>query len=187
MGPAPDGATKRNFYLPMTAVYGRWCRQIAGSLPSNGVCDIPYMFQCTWCIPSGDSGQPTRFFLGSSLAGYDWTPDLTGMWERVLRRDPTIRSLRNRDKKNKVAHIWRAVHWRKSHKEEDETVCLSTLLDIDLQQLMEDLVRLWDTVTGAAMQTLKGHTSSVWAVAFSPDGKQLASTSFVRRSGYLTR
>src|SRR5271155_2852432 len=60
MGPAPDGATKGNFHLPMTAVYGRWCRQIAGTLPSNGVCDIPYMFQCTWCIPSGDSGQPTR-------------------------------------------------------------------------------------------------------------------------------
>ena len=31
MGPAPDGATKRNFYLPLTAVYGRWCHQIAGS------------------------------------------------------------------------------------------------------------------------------------------------------------
>jgi hypothetical protein len=61
MGSAPAGATKRNFYLPMTAVYGRWCRQIAGSLPHNGICDIPFMFQCTWCIPSGDSGQPTRF------------------------------------------------------------------------------------------------------------------------------
>lgn len=52
--------------------------------------------------------------------------------------NPTIRSLRNRDKKNKVAHVWRAVHWRKSHKEKDETVCLSTLLDIDPQPLMED-------------------------------------------------
>jgi hypothetical protein len=47
IGPAPDGATKRNFYLPMTAAYGRWCRQIAGSYPRNGVCDHPYMFQCT--------------------------------------------------------------------------------------------------------------------------------------------
>jgi hypothetical protein len=86
MGSAPDGATKRNFYLPMTAVYGRWCRQIAGSLPSNGIRDLPFMFQCTWCIPSGDSGQPTRFFLGSSLAGYDWTPESTGTWEMALRR-----------------------------------------------------------------------------------------------------
>jgi hypothetical protein len=52
MGPAPNGATKRNFYLPMTAVYGRWCRQIAGNAPRNGICDRPYMFQCTWSIPS---------------------------------------------------------------------------------------------------------------------------------------
>lgn len=52
--------------------------------------------------------------------------------------NPTIRSLRNRDKGNKVAHIWRAVHWRKSHKQKDETICLSTLLDIDPQPLMED-------------------------------------------------
>jgi hypothetical protein len=86
MGSAPNGATKRNFYLPMTAVYGRWCRQIAGSLPNNGICDLPFMFQCTWCIPSGGSGQPTQFFLGSSLAGYDWRPELTGTWKLVLRR-----------------------------------------------------------------------------------------------------
>jgi hypothetical protein len=35
-------------------------------------------------------------------------------------------------------------------------------------------VRLWDAATGAALQTLEGHTSIVWAVAFSPDGKLLA-------------
>jgi hypothetical protein len=86
MGPAPNGATKRNFYLPMTAVYGRWCRQIAGNAPRNGICDRPYMFQCTWSIPFDHSGRPTRFFLGSSLAGYDWRPHLTGTWKTVLRR-----------------------------------------------------------------------------------------------------
>src|SRR2546423_6362216 len=80
MGPAPNAARKRNFYLPMTAVYSRWCRQIAGH-PGGGVGDLPYMFQCTWCIRSG---QPTRFFLGSSLAGYALTTDLTGTWETVL-------------------------------------------------------------------------------------------------------
>jgi hypothetical protein len=68
----------------MTAVYGRWYRQIAGSYPRNGVCDLPFMFQCTWCIPSSDPSKPTRFFLGSSLAGYDWTPELTGTRETVL-------------------------------------------------------------------------------------------------------
>jgi hypothetical protein len=83
IGPAPNGATKRNFYLPITAVYGRWCRQIAGNDLGEGVGDLPYMFQCTWCIRSG---QPTRFSLGSSLAGYCWESDLTGTWETVLRR-----------------------------------------------------------------------------------------------------
>jgi WD40 repeat protein len=38
-------------------------------------------------------------------------------------------------------------------------------------------VRLWDTVTGAALQTLEGHSGSVYSVAFSPDGKQVASGS----------
>jgi len=33
-------------------------------------------------------------------------------------------------------------------------------------------------VTGAALQTLKGHTDWVRAVAFSPDSQQLASASY---------
>ena len=32
-------------------------------------------------------------------------------------------------------------------------------------------VRLWDAVTGAALQTLKGHLDSVSSVALSPDGE----------------
>jgi WD40 repeat protein len=39
-------------------------------------------------------------------------------------------------------------------------------------------VRLWDAVTGALLQTLKGHSSLINLVAFSPDGKQVASGSF---------
>jgi hypothetical protein len=38
-------------------------------------------------------------------------------------------------------------------------------------------VRLWDPATGAALQTLEGHTFPIHSVAFSHDGKLLASTS----------
>jgi WD40 repeat protein len=40
-------------------------------------------------------------------------------------------------------------------------------------------VRLWDVATGAARRTLEGHSEWVSAVAFSPDGKLVASA-FVR-------
>jgi WD40 repeat protein len=39
---------------------------------------------------------------------------------------------------------------------------------------------LWDVATGACLQTLLGHTHFVWSVAFSPDGRLLASGSFDR-------
>src|SRR5262245_43324776 len=36
-------------------------------------------------------------------------------------------------------------------------------------------VKIWDVATGKEKLTLKGHMAVVWAVAFSPDGKTLAS------------
>ena len=39
------------------------------------------------------------------------------------------------------------------------------------------IVKLWDAGSGVALQTLEGHSSSVSAMAFSPDGKLLASAS----------
>ena len=48
-------------------------------------------------------------------------------------------------------------------------------------------VRLWDAATGAAVATLEGHTASVVAVAFSPDGKRILTGSETRRQGSGTR
>lgn len=41
-----------------------------------------------------------------------------------------------------------------------------------------DEVKVWDITTGKEVLTLKGHTGAVCGVAFSPDGKRLATASF---------
>ncbi|MHC5833923.1 MAG: WD40 repeat domain-containing protein, partial [Nostoc sp.] len=38
-------------------------------------------------------------------------------------------------------------------------------------------INLWDVSTGKAIKTLTGHSSPVYSVGFSPDGKTLASGS----------
>ena len=38
-------------------------------------------------------------------------------------------------------------------------------------------MKVWDAATGQETLTLKGHTGGVMSVAFSPDGKRLASAS----------
>lgn len=65
-GPAAATADKENFYLSLTAVYGRWCWQLVrkiGSRTPNGVGDPLFVFQCTWNAIS------RKFSLGASLAG----------------------------------------------------------------------------------------------------------------------
>jgi hypothetical protein len=94
MGPAPNfgTASEANFYLPLTAVYGRFCMWIGlnkrpalvSDTPTTarngiGAGDPPSYFQCTWDRKSG------RFFLGATLAGYSWGYQETGNWKQVVR------------------------------------------------------------------------------------------------------
>jgi hypothetical protein len=84
MGPAPAAATKRNFYLPLTAVYGRWCRLIAShAVDPNGVGNPPYCFQCTW---REEDGRLSVYSLGASLEGWSYDPVETGTWKTVVQR-----------------------------------------------------------------------------------------------------
>jgi WD40 repeat protein len=42
---------------------------------------------------------------------------------------------------------------------------------------MDNVVKLWNLALGQEVATLKGHQTEIGAVAFSPDGKTLASRS----------
>jgi hypothetical protein len=83
MGPAPVGATKRNFFLPMTAMFARWCRQL--------VRKGPFMSNCTWESENG----PAKFFLGASLTvgvsltggSLDSFQSADGIWISVIQRE----------------------------------------------------------------------------------------------------
>jgi len=82
MGRAPTDAKKWNFHLPLTAVYGRWCSQIAGRKPNGGAGPTPAIFQCTWHKVDGEDNE---FFLGASLGGYEWDKAKeVGNWKIVL-------------------------------------------------------------------------------------------------------
>ncbi|KAF5964504.1 hypothetical protein FCOIX_13392 [Fusarium coicis] len=92
MGPAQEGATKLTFFLPLTAVYVRWCyiiggkKVIGGKEIGTGIGLTPAIAQCTWRPSKGEKGG-YEFCLGSSLAGYNFTDDVdnpVGSWQRRL-------------------------------------------------------------------------------------------------------
>ena len=70
---APSSSTTRNFYLPLTAMYAKWCITLGNCTPT--------MLNCTWAV----AGQARdRFFLGASLKGYN-APSSIGPWAWVVK------------------------------------------------------------------------------------------------------
>ena len=57
------------------------------------------------------------------------------------------------------------------------TLAVSSYVPIHNGIPQGETIRLWDAVTGARQGTFTGHTENVWSVAFSPDGRTLASGS----------
>ncbi|KAI1124289.1 hypothetical protein F5Y10DRAFT_285214 [Nemania abortiva] len=93
LGPAGVGATKKNFFLPLCAVYAKWCSRLAGradgrwgwATPGLGEGVWPFMFNITW-RPEGNPVTAIYFFLGSSTAGDQWKENLVGQWRARVQR-----------------------------------------------------------------------------------------------------
>ncbi|KAI1747089.1 hypothetical protein F4782DRAFT_522487 [Xylaria castorea] len=92
LGPAPPGASKENYFLPLTAVYGQWCTRLAGKGATTnnvGTGWLPAVFQVTWrqWRPDGSKlSDRIDFFLGSSLALDDYKEKETGQWKSKVQR-----------------------------------------------------------------------------------------------------
>ncbi|KAI0118164.1 hypothetical protein GGR51DRAFT_572175 [Nemania sp. FL0031] len=93
LGPADIGATKRNYFLPLCAVYAQWCSRLAGHTdddwgwgkPWVGAGVWPFMFNITW-RPDGNPVTAQYFFLGSSTAGDEWQDWVVGQWRPRVQR-----------------------------------------------------------------------------------------------------
>lgn len=91
LGNAPLAADRNNFFLPLTAVYARWCTRLAGKLDNTashqgetpGKGEVPAMFQCTW--RDRQDGKAKWFLLGASMAGDKFAKDNSGKdWKKTL-------------------------------------------------------------------------------------------------------
>ncbi|KAF7590759.1 hypothetical protein BBP40_002374 [Aspergillus hancockii] len=85
IGPPPPAASKDRFFLPLTALYGRWCSKIASGQADfekqRGIDQLPTMFQCTWRVVGQ---QAVTFFLGAVSKGYTASKEQKAIWSRLM-------------------------------------------------------------------------------------------------------
>ncbi|KAG5765864.1 hypothetical protein H9Q72_006068 [Fusarium xylarioides] len=97
MGPAQQNSGRFNFFLPLTAVYTRWCFTIGGSRKRTDLHDAqalafvekpghgpaPAIFQCTW-----GEGEESKvdFSLGASMGGQNFAAKPLPGWKTHLQR-----------------------------------------------------------------------------------------------------
>ncbi|KAF9768841.1 hypothetical protein IL306_013801 [Fusarium sp. DS 682] len=75
-GNVQSQAEKKNFYLPLTAMYARWCCVIGTNKAPRGVGDPGMYSQCTW------NPNTHELFLGVTLSGYEWGDEaVVGKWK----------------------------------------------------------------------------------------------------------
>lgn len=87
--PAPANATRENFYIPLTAVYGKWCYKIGPPNHNGNKIRFPSMLQCTWNDQSG-------FFHGSFVRGLtDKNPHGILVSVGILQQISTLRRTRS--------------------------------------------------------------------------------------------
>ena len=67
------------------------------------------------------------------------------------------------------------VEIKKDKEKEEPLAPNSGRMTFDVPQIQSGEIKLWDMTTGAEVRTLRGHLDRVMAVAFTPDGKRLAS------------
>ena len=73
-----------------------------------------------------------------------------------------------------MLNCFHQLHW----KADEVIVCLHSDRLICFSASFDSTVRLWDVEQGVCIHTLTKHQEPVYSVAFSPDGKFLASGSF---------
>ena len=115
VGILQDKMTKVNFFLPLTAMYARWCAKMGGHpdsvKPNKNATERPgrwpTVYQCTWLAlgtARSEGGFKYEFCLGASMGGVDISGNVPGVgpeWlERLLSaRLDMLRDARAFDKK----------------------------------------------------------------------------------------